>query len=369
MSQASLRIVEATNKYRDRTINAFYFEQQSQLLYLKRGIENYSLSPTKIFNIKEMSSFSNAEKIPFKEILGLSIYKTRILPSRKHSFDLYVLSLFTKDKSELVVDENTDLLKLRELGEKIAKYTQSVLKVSFGGNAGQFFSQNDLTRTYTELDTPYIKRLKDRVEDGKVFIYKDTDFEDINYNVKFVDNTNTAFISYKIPYLFTGKFSLIVYGFLWLVSGAIINIILLELGILPETVGPTSPFIVALALTPYLASLFGLFYLFRYCFFYDAEFLINDYYLKYRDKSIFGKTEFEFDILKLEEILVEKRPKNEAFDNNMIDFSDHSKFYFISDEKICELCIPEEQAVTVKNALNRACLSAAESFCERTKAE
>lgn len=372
MSCNSLRIVEATdNKYRERTINGFYFIQNQQAFYLKTCIDNDTLCAKFVFNQNPNEKIKDAEKISFKDILGLGIYKLVMRKKNDNYYELYVLSLFTQDKRELIIAEDRDLIRLRTLGEKISKFTQSSLKLSFGGNAGQFFLKNDFTRNYTELDIPYIIRLKDRVEDGKAFVDTESEFEDIDYKLRFIDNSNTAFISYKVPYLYSGKITSLFYILLCLIVGSILILTLMKLGVIPESQGPQATFITLLSITPLLACFVGFFFLLRDYIFYQAEFVIDNCFLKYSDKSIFGKSGFEFKISELEEILVEKRFRDQITvnNNNMLQFTDHSKFYFISDNKICELYIPEELALKLKNSLNKAFLQVREHYCDSLKSE
>jgi len=146
---------------------------------------------------------------------------------------------------------------------------------------------------------------------------------------------------------------------------------LFEFGVIPETKPPIPPFIGVLMITPLFACFGGFFFLLRDYIFYQAEFVIDNCFLKYSDKSIFGKSGFEFKISELEEILVEKRFRDQITvnNNNMLQFTDHSKFYFISDNKICELYIPEELALKLKNSLNKAFLQVREHYCDSLKSK
>lgn len=147
---------------------------------------------------------------------------------------------------------------------------------------------------------------------------------------------------------------------------------LMELGVIPESQGPQPAFIGVLLITPLLASFVGFFFLLRDYISYKAEFVINDCFLKYSDKSLLGNGGFEFKISELEEILVEKKFRDQiTVDNNrnMLQFTDHSKFYFISDNKICELYIPEELTFKLKTSLNKAFLQVRDHYCERLKSE
>ncbi len=363
-----LRIQKTIVGYLGENLTVSFFSISEKALYYQ--IYLTLEKQQRVLRINDRFSFNESDRIRFEDITHFALRKTFANPiiQLTNIGQCYSLIAADRNRMEILIDEGTDIKILRRLGERCATITKTGLKVDL--NDQEMYNARYLQdiRPWDKLNFPYIVHLnlEEKVKQKSTLQILSTsdDYKDIDVKKRFMDNTNTYFIDYTVPYTFDGPNN----------SSSFRNLVVTVVCVLVVFASISSPAFrhyvfdlgnIGNVILGFVALLGvvggGLYGLFTYVILEKVELSINDKKISCKSSSLFNKTSEVMNTKGLEEFVVEKVEKTQYLKECLLT-GNHEVLHLLSDGVHLVMRVDVKKAGELKKALNTAFREAGEKY-------